>query len=143
MQTIGGGFSPINLGVGGFKAPYLQGAGYGGGQILPYGYGGAINPIGVQSYVTPIYHQGGGGEYVDKNGYSGENKNANNAAYEKTGGNQGEQANHAQEGYNHGKQAHRNGKSDSGHYNNEASGKKVYEDGKDYSGAQQFNQQGT
>ncbi|KAL3278971.1 hypothetical protein HHI36_016489 [Cryptolaemus montrouzieri] len=136
---LGNGYG--GYGVGGYGG---YGAGYGSygahGIGGPLGYGPEVG-LGPRYFAAP-YHGGYGGEIVDKNVYSGGKKNVVDENYEKLSGNKGEEISGGQEGYNHGKAAVKNIKGDSGYYNEEEGGKKLFEDGKNYHGAKHYAQEG-
>ncbi|KAK9878814.1 hypothetical protein WA026_003652 [Henosepilachna vigintioctopunctata] len=133
---IGGyGYGGYGGGYGGYGGGY-EGPGFAG--QIGYGPGFGAGP----GYVGAPFHGGYGGAIVDKNIYSGGKKNIIDENYEKVHGNEGHEINGGQEGYNHGSTALKNIKGDSGYYNEEEGGKKLFEDGKNYHGAQHFNQEG-
>jgi hypothetical protein len=140
---MGGG----GMGYGGMGAAKFIG---GGGLIGGGGMGGAglIGGAGMMgggggAFIGgPMLHHGYGGEFVDKNIYSGENKKLNDEAFEKASGKKGEEFNQGKEGFSKGLALAKNNKGESGYFNDASGGKKLAEDGKAYYGGQHFNKEG-
>lgn len=158
-HVVEGGYYPYESGVGLSKfEPGYPRAGYGagfnkfGGIGADYHYGGygpyegaiGYGPgIGLGSgYIGGPYHGGYGGQIIDKNIYRDGKKSIVDENYEKLQGKKGEEVSGGQEGYNHGHNALKNIKGDSGYYNEEEAAKKLFEDGKHYNGAEHYAQQG-
>ncbi|XP_050313952.1 uncharacterized protein LOC126748639 [Anthonomus grandis grandis] len=132
---IGGGLNGAGVGYTHHVAPqFISGSGVGPGI-------GAVGLVGGGGYVAPHVH-GYGGEEVEKSHFGGEKKALADVKYEKAHGNEGHQLNHGQEGYSHGSQIVKDLKGEDGYYKNAAGGKNVAQDGKHYTGAQSYNQEG-
>lgn len=139
---IGGG-GGLHSGVGlhsGLGGEYIGGGGAG------IGSGIGVRSVGLDSggyiggeHTGPIAH---GGEVIDKSIYSGGKKNLNDGSYEKSNGQSGVQVNQGQNGFTHGKVGQQSSQGNLGYYNDQKGGKNVVEDGKSYSGGQQFNHKG-
>ncbi|CAG9772954.1 unnamed protein product [Ceutorhynchus assimilis] len=141
---FGAGLGGYGIGPGGFG-----GAGFGLEQ--PIGYqpqfigGGGIGAAGLGGYISPAVHHnhhGYGGEEVDKSEFNSGKKNVEDVKFEKAHGKKGEEVNHGQQGYSHGGQTVQDAKGENGYYSNAAGGKKIIEDGKQYNGGENFNQEG-
>ncbi|CAH1155231.1 unnamed protein product [Phaedon cochleariae] len=129
------------------NVPLSNGLQYLGDQqfrYIPSGMGpGNFGHSGRAFGPPPLQGLGGyGGESVEKSDFSESGKKSNDERYEKGQGKKGEEVNHGEEGFSEKEVALKDVKGDSGYYSNVDGEKKVYEDGKKYSGGHHFNNEG-
>ncbi|EEZ98972.1 keratin, type I cytoskeletal 9 [Tribolium castaneum] len=154
-HVVEGGYYPGAMGMGGMGLGYggygggigMGGAGMMGAGKFIGGMGGAgmmggAGLGGAGLVAAPLLHHGYGGEFIDKNVYSGEKKNLNDEAFEKASGKKGEEFNAGKEGFTKGVAAVKNNKGESAYFNDAKGAKKMAEDGKAYYGGQHFDKEG-
>lgn len=148
-HVVEGGYYPTGLGgvkpgFGGGYGNHFPG-GYGGGFGGGVGYGGGIGHIGggFGGSGAGFGGFGGfGGQAIDNAAFSGGKKNVEDGHFEKAFGKKGDEFNHGEGGFSKGEVAAKNVKGDAGYYNEQEGGKKLFEEGKEYHGAQHFDKEG-
>ncbi|XP_065170219.1 uncharacterized protein DDB_G0290685-like [Atheta coriaria] len=110
-------------------------------QALGVGGIGGIGGIGPAYGIQPHLHQLGG-SISDKTVYQDGSQAQKDASFKNAHTSSGVQGHQDQEGFNRGEAQIRNGKGDTASYHSAQGQQQASEDGKNYQGAQHYNQQG-
>lgn len=144
-HVVEGGYYPT--GMGGVQSGF--GGGY--GNHFVGGYGGGLGYGGGIGHTGGGFGGGGagfggfgafGGQAIDNNAFSGGKKNVEDEHFEEAFGKKGEGFDRGEEAFSKGEVVAKNVKGDSGYYNEQEGDKKLYEEGKEYHGAQHFDKEG-